>query len=270
MCRLFVCAGNLSECDVVASLKEFRRVAKLGVIPPVPNIKRGHTEGWGVVAYRDRAIVYEKKRKAFAYRDPEFLYSIPRLAKRNPDIVMAHVRKMTYGMVASRNNHPFVFGPYSFMHNGSVDTAEKLPLKSYFLDSIKGTTDTERMFAYFLQLLYMKKKRGTPEVRVCLREMISHVRKSHDYAAMNIVLSTSTHVWAYRDYNPENALVNKYDLGSYFSLYYGVRRNGVVCISSEKMKLPGVAWKLLDNKHGIEFDLKTKTIRKFDWTKHPQ
>lgn len=267
MCRLFASAGKLTENDVVVSLKEFRRVSKLGATPPVPNINRGHTEGWGLVAYKDGDTVYEKKRKAFAFKDPEFLYSIPRLAIRHPDIVMAHVRKMTYGMLASRNNHPFVFGPYSFAHNGSVDTTEKLPLKSYFKESIKGTTDSERLFAYFLQLLYAKKKRSVAEVRSCFKALISYIHKHHDYTAMNLVLSDSTHLWIYRDFNQKNALVKKYDLESYFSLYYGIREGSQLSACSERMKLKGIQWQLLDNKHGIEFDIKTRRSMLLDWSK---
>ena len=266
MCRLFACAGKLSSPDVIASLKEFRRLAKLGVIPPVPNIKRGHTEGWGLVAYRNGEIVYEKKRKAFAFRDPELLHSIPRLAKRQPDVVIAHVRKMTYGMVASRNNHPFVFGPYSFAHNGSVDQTETIPLTSYFKDSIKGTTDSERLFAYFLQLLYSNKKQGSTEVRSCFKKLIAHIRKNLDYTAVNIVLANKTHLWAYRDYNPENALVKKYDLGSYFSLFCGERRGREFFVNSEQMKLPGVKWRLLENRHGIEYTIKTRSMKELNWT----
>ncbi|MEK7648735.1 MAG: class II glutamine amidotransferase [Patescibacteria group bacterium] len=266
MCRLFACAGQLSEQETIASLKAFRRIAKLGVIPPVPNIKRGHTEGWGLVAYKNGEIVYEKKRKAVAFRDPEFLYSLPRLGKRLPDTIIAHVRKMTYGMVASRNNHPFVFGPYSFAHNGSVDGTESIPLKSYFKDNIKGTTDTERFFSYFLQLLYARPKCTTADVQACFKKLIEYIHKHHSYTAINIVLSNSTHVWAYRDYNPENELVKKYNLGSYFTLYYALRRKKTLFVSSEKMVLPGVKWHLLENKHGIEFNIKTHAVKAFDWT----
>lgn len=267
MCRLFACAGMFSEKEVIATLKAFRRIAKLGVIPPVPGIKRGHTEGWGLVAYKNGDIVYEKKRKAIAFRDPELLYSLPRLARRQPDTIIAHVRKMTYGMVASRNNHPFVFGPYSFAHNGSVDETEKLPLKSYFKDNIKGTTDSERLFAYFLQRLYAKPNRETTDVQASFKKLIEYIHKHHSYTAMNIVLSNSTHLWAYRDYNPENELVKKYDLASYFTLYYALRKGKTLFVSSEKMELPGVKWHLLGNKQGIIMNIKTHALQTFDWSK---
>lgn len=261
MCRLFACAGQLPVRTVISALKEFRRVAKVGAVPPVPNIKRGHTEGWGMVAYSHGAIVYEKRRKAFAFRDPEFLHSIPRLAARKADIVLAHVRKMTYGMVASRNNHPFVFGPYSFAHNGSVDRTEKLPLKSYFKDSIKGTTDTERVFAYFLQMLYARKSRKTSDVHNVFTRLIRTIRAHYDYVALNIVLASATHLWALRDYNPDNALVKKYDLASSFELFAGTHRNGALFICSEQMNLPRVTWRALENKEGIEYDVRTSVVR---------
>lgn len=263
MCRLFACAGQLSVRTVITALKEFRRVAKVGAVPPVPNIKRGHTEGWGMVAYSRGAIVYEKRRKAFAFRDPEFLHSIPHLAVRKPDIVVAHVRKMTYGMVASRNNHPFVFGSYSFAHNGSIDGTEKLPLKSYFKDSIKGTTDTERVFAYFLQMLYAQKRRTASTVHTVFKRLIHIIRARCDYVAMNFVFASDTHLWAMRDYNPSNSFVKKYDLTSSFELFIGRNQNGTLFVCSERMNLPRVTWRALENREGIEYAVRTRIIREF-------
>jgi len=72
------------------------------------------------------------------------------------DMILAHVRAATEGLGISESNcHPFVAGPYSFMHNGAVSgflrfkrrLRESLSDESYM--GIHGTTDSEHLFARF-------------------------------------------------------------------------------------------------------------------------
>jgi predicted glutamine amidotransferase len=71
-------------------------------------------------------------------------------------MILAHVRAATQGLGVSESNcHPFVAGPFSFMHNGAVacfltlkrSLRESLSDESYM--SIHGTTDSEHLFARF-------------------------------------------------------------------------------------------------------------------------
>ncbi|REJ69751.1 MAG: class II glutamine amidotransferase [Planctomycetota bacterium] len=72
------------------------------------------------------------------------------------DMILAHVRAATEGLGISESNcHPFVAGPFSFMHNGAVagflgfkrSLRESLSDESYM--GIHGTTDSEHLFARF-------------------------------------------------------------------------------------------------------------------------
>ncbi len=73
--------------------------------------------------------------------------------------VLAHVRAATPGLpVIQLNCHPFVCGRFAFMHNGRVGgfhrirraLMERLSDRAY--DSIAGSTDSEFLFALFLDL----------------------------------------------------------------------------------------------------------------------
>ncbi len=72
--------------------------------------------------------------------------------------VLAHVRAASSGLsVSESNTHPFVCGPYAFMHNGVLadywhhrrNLLGLLDEQHYEL--VRGTTDTECLFAHVLQ-----------------------------------------------------------------------------------------------------------------------
>lgn len=74
--------------------------------------------------------------------------------------VLAHVRAATKGMEVSETNcHPFEHGRYLFMHNGSVGSFDQIrrPLLAGLTDRafalIRGSTDTEHLFALFVDEL---------------------------------------------------------------------------------------------------------------------
>lgn len=72
----------------------------------------------------------------------------------------AHVRAASPGMrVSEANCHPFQFGRYLWMHNGSIEGFSRIKrrlrasLPDEIYDSIGGTTDSEHAFGVFLHLL---------------------------------------------------------------------------------------------------------------------
>jgi glutamine amidotransferase len=71
--------------------------------------------------------------------------------------VLAHVRAATPGLpVSEANCHPFCHGSLSFMHNGHIGGFRKLrrrivdALSNESFEAIHGSTDTEHLFALFL------------------------------------------------------------------------------------------------------------------------
>jgi ergothioneine biosynthesis protein EgtC len=76
------------------------------------------------------------------------------------EAILAHVRAASPGMLVSETNcHPFTSGPFAFMHNGHVGGFGRLrrplrrALRDAAYDSIQGTTDSEHLFAMFLERL---------------------------------------------------------------------------------------------------------------------
>jgi glutamine amidotransferase len=83
------------------------------------------------------------------------LYSIARVVESG--CVLAHVRAATQVRTVSEANcHPFVSGSFTFMHNGDVGSFSKIrrallaDLSNAAFDSIEGSTDSEHLFAVFL------------------------------------------------------------------------------------------------------------------------
>lgn len=79
-------------------------------------------------------------------------------SKTKSNTFFAHVRSASVGGVSQANCHPFVFNQWMLMHNGRIENFQiiKRHLRKMLDDDIynwvKGQTDTEHIFALFLQL----------------------------------------------------------------------------------------------------------------------
>lgn len=73
--------------------------------------------------------------------------------------VLAHIRAATSTAVTATNNHPFVFGRHTIMHNGYISSFPIVARQIHNLTSeeafanIKGTTDTETFAALYMSFL---------------------------------------------------------------------------------------------------------------------
>ncbi|KAK9453405.1 nucleophile aminohydrolase [Dipodascopsis uninucleata] len=86
--------------------------------------------------------------------------NLARLAeKTKSSTVFAHVRASTSGVLSETNCHPFVYGSLMFMHNGQIANFSSIKRKfviqmsDKFFCSIQGGTDSEWVFALFLDTL---------------------------------------------------------------------------------------------------------------------
>ncbi len=112
-------------------------------------------DGFGVgwyVPHRDEPVVFREVSPAWSSVNlrnfAEALYT---------DCLLAHVRAATPGLpVHQLNCHPFRWGPLSFMHNGELGgfpVLRRKILQQLSMDSfnwVKGSTDTEHVFAMYL------------------------------------------------------------------------------------------------------------------------
>ncbi|ODV61580.1 glutamine amidotransferase subunit DUG3 [Ascoidea rubescens DSM 1968] len=133
------------------------------------------------------------------------------LAERTKsNLVFAHVRASTYGVLSETNCHPFVLNSLMFMHNGGISNFNKIKrrilahLKDEYFLFIQGSTDSEVCFALFLDTLdkmgYDPHKIfgnfGHDVLRTCLLKTIEYINKWLKEISNDI------------DFNPEPSLLN--------------------------------------------------------------
>ena len=83
------------------------------------------------------------------------LFNLARVTQS--ECILAHVRAASPGMPVTESNcHPFVYGPFSFMHNGGVARFHRIKrslisrLSDEAYHSVVGSTDSAHLFALFL------------------------------------------------------------------------------------------------------------------------
>jgi len=97
--------------------------------------------------------------------------------------ILAHVRAATQvRSVSEANCHPFRFGPLTFMHNGDVAGFPAMrralldQLSDATFQSVQGTTDSEHVFALFIdRLLENGTERSAAALAGALRQTIERV-----------------------------------------------------------------------------------------------
>ena len=129
-----------------------------------------NADGFGVGWYSNDAPtpgVFTSVRPAWSNRN---LRSLSEHMKSS--CFFAHIRAASPGMrVSEANCHPFQFGRYLWMHNGTIAEFARIKRKlraslpDHIYNSIEGTTDSEHAFGVFLHLL------GDTE-RICSTEEI--------------------------------------------------------------------------------------------------
>lgn len=79
--------------------------------------------------------------------------------KTKSDLIFAHVRASTYGILSETNCHPFTYHNLCFMHNGGIANFQKIKrallnhIGDEYLNFLQGSTDSECAFALFLDTL---------------------------------------------------------------------------------------------------------------------
>lgn len=131
----------------------------------------------------------------------------------NSNCIVAHVRAATQGLgVSEFNCHPFKSKNLTFCHNGDIGGFEKVrrrlvnSLSDEAYDSIKGSTDSEHLFALILDELRKQPEKDTTEamanamqgaVEIVNNLMQEHAPGHHCY--LNLVLT-----------NGQEAVVSRY------------------------------------------------------------
>lgn len=154
-------------------------------------------------------------------------------------LLFAHVRAAASGhnphepmIVSNENCHPFSYKEYTFMHNGGIPSFTKIKLKILNLLSpetfanIKGTTDTEYIFAIFLNCLPPAdplKPHSVSDMVDAMNQTVSIVVQLckengiTEHCSLNLCVTNGIHIIATRFRNgPRSPPSLYYNLGSKF------------------------------------------------------
>jgi predicted glutamine amidotransferase len=156
-----------------------------------------NADGWGIAAY-DGAAGAEPRvaRRPGAAHDGRYFHDAA-CAVAAPTVV-AHVRRATVGAQTLENTHPFVFGPWAMVHNGTVPEFERVrPLMLEAMSpghraAIRGSTDSEHLFHMILSAHEAQPGRPLLDVlRDCLGRVAAWACESvpHPRLGLNVLLT---------------------------------------------------------------------------------
>ncbi|GAB4173624.1 MAG: class II glutamine amidotransferase [Calditrichia bacterium] len=236
MCRLFFQSSKKIE-DATGWLLSYEN--SLFHQSMTDETNRPNADGWGLGWLDESHSFRVKKSSKPAFLDPEYKYTSQSLKS---NLILGHIRRASVGEINLHNAHPFQFGRFLFIHNGNIPSFKKDPefiyskisndLKSY----IKGTTDSEAVFYYFLShILHLDPVQEKDQVIKTLSDMILYLLNydlsdKQYFNALNFFLSTPEITFGFR--------FNK-------SLYY-FNDPDKILIASEPIKDYNI-WKEIDD-----------------------
>lgn len=162
-----------------------------------------HPDGWGIAYYRN-GLPTTEHRSAAASEDLRFSETAKGVIAR---VVVAHIRKATVGRRSKSNAHPFTHGRWTFAHNGTIPSFEKIEpyllsrTPSELIQMRRGDTDSELAFLWILGQLRSvlpESANGGDQVkplaetlRLCIDDLVSHCESVSVDAppALNFVLT---------------------------------------------------------------------------------
>ncbi len=230
----------------------------------------GFGVGWYTPELEEEPGVYLSVRPAWNDRNLRYLARHVRT-----ETLFAHVRAATEGEVSEANCHPFHFGKYLFMHNGEIGEFQRIKrtlrrrLSDPIYDWLRGQTDSEHLFALFLQNL--SETPGQPTAALLSTVMVKTIAEIQTMKAqagitaacyINSVLTDGTVVIAARYVSDpsERASTLYYGEGQSYECKDGVcymipgQEGRSVLVVSEKLTERLTDWKEIPTNHIVMVD----------------
>ena len=215
MCRLlgYVATEERTFADVVG--EGFENFVELS---------KEHKHGWGISACSTDTRKTELVRDlTLAAESQKFAESSTNLKS---DGALLHLRLASKGLTVDlSNNHPFIYGDYSFMHNGtikSIDSVQKF-VDPRYLGKFTSTTDSER---YFFTILSCIDELGLIEG---VRKAVKTISANCDFTSINSMLMTPDTFIAVCEFNEADS--TEWTVESHYELRYSVE-DGVIKVAS--------------------------------------
>ena len=256
----------LEMCEIFGvSLRE--RITINSMLKSFYSHSNEHRNGWGLALLDRRPVSIDKEPvKAL---DSEYLKEKLKSEIRTKKCI-SHIRMATIGGMNEDNTHPFTRYDYSgrrwvFAHNGTIFESKELTPYQYVQ---KGTTDSERIFLYLIDIMDKhfeeKKEPLTPRERMDLiDEIILTLAPGNK---LNLMIEDGEYFYIHK--NEENTLSYlELDEGYVFStkpltdygwkdvpmnqlmvykdgelVYKGTKHSGTYVMDEEEMKLLFMAY----------------------------
>ena len=208
-----------------------------------------HGDGWGMAtcnAHQHPDLLIEPTRacesKAFD------------LATHNvkSDGALLHLRWATGGLAINEGNtHPFTFGDFSFIHNGSIKQPDLLTpfIDPKFFVLRRGETDSE---CYFYLIVTEIEKFG---VEQGIKSAVKIIRNNCNYSSINCMLLTPSEFFIVNEHNDEQ--IPKGEAPGYYDLFYRSDPTEILVASSGWTQ---DGWEELLNHKLMKVDRKTLKI----------
>lgn len=182
-----------------------------------------HKHGWGISSIDKSGGVSRTVDLERAVASSVFVDAKDQVA----DSGLLHLRLASKGLTVDiKNNHPFVDGTYSFMHNGTIRPMEAVEkfIDPEFANRAQSSTDSER---YFYVILSEIKKHGLLDG---LRSAVTKISDNCDFSSINCMLLTPDFLIAACEYNEGDQ--SEWTVDSHYELRYRRDDSGVVISST--------------------------------------
>ncbi len=215
MCRLlgYVATEERTFADVVG--KGFNNFVELS---------KEHKHGWGISANSsDTRATTLVRDLTLAAESEKFSESANGLKS---DGALLHLRLASKGITVDlSNNHPFVYGEFSFMHNGTIKSISEIEkyVDPRYLTQFTSTTDSER---YFYTVLTAVDELGLIEG---VRKAVRTIAGNCEFTSINCMLLSPEYMVAVCEFNESD--VTEWTVDSHYELRYSVEQ-GVVKVAS--------------------------------------
>ncbi|MFE2108121.1 class II glutamine amidotransferase [Kitasatospora sp. NPDC059463] len=157
-------------------------------------------------------------------------------------LFVAHIRASTGTAVQQTNCHPFRYGPWLWLHNGSIRDFPELKrdlmvaVDASFYPSIEGSTDSELMFHLALTFGLRDDVPGAVERMAGFVEATAARHGVADPLQMTVAVSEGKRLWAFR-YSSERASRSLYFSTSVQALRALHPDNPVLQMASEQARI---------------------------------
>jgi predicted glutamine amidotransferase len=237
----------------------FLHLAEIGKVPS--GTSEGHHDGWGIASYARGMLLRHFRSEESGATDPSREQEFFLVATHKPDVLLAHVRKMSVGTLSEENSHPFVSGRFSFIHNGTLGTPDQL-----IFDPVRGRTfgetDSEYYFHLIIRDLNVHEEHDKGKVKAAIIKTVHALRvaTAHDgggFTSASSVLTDGRFAYVLREFDEQHPFILRNNAQESFTLFLGQgpRDERIVC--SEELPIPQVIWEPLPNHTLTVIDLET-------------